>query len=117
MPKKPGAKISPNSLANLELGRGQGHGRTLDYEQRKKKRGITVTDQGWNGLETLANQADVSVSEFLERVGRGLLTVMKTEQLEALEDRLDLEDCSRRLADPKEVPIAYDQVRQELGLA
>jgi len=76
-----------------------------------------VTDQGWNGLEALAKQAGVSVSEFLERVGRGLLCVIDAEQLELLEDHLDLQEAERCLADPTEVPVAYEQVRKELGLA
>ena len=79
MANKPGARISPNSLANLELGRRKGHGRGLDYEQRKKTHGVTITDQGWKGLESLANQAGVSISEFLERLGRGVITVIESE--------------------------------------
>ncbi len=116
MPNKRGGKISPNSLDNLKLGRRKGHGRTQDYEQPKKKHGISVTDDGWKGLESLATQAEVSVSEFLERVGRGLLCVIDAEQLELIEDRLDLEEAEHRLADPAEVPVPYEQVRQELGL-
>ena len=34
-----------------------------------------------------------------------------------IEDRLDAEEAKRRLADPNEVPIPYEQVRKELGLA
>ena len=33
-----------------------------------------------------------------------------------LEDRLDVEEAERRLADPNEVPIPYEQARKELGL-
>jgi len=117
MLNKRGGNISPNSLNNLKLGRRKGHGRTQDYEQPKKKHGISVTDDGWKGLEALAEQAEVSVSEFLERIGRGLLCVIDAEKLEVVEDRLDLEEAERRLADPTEIPVPYKQVREELGLA
>lgn len=81
MPKKPGAKVKPNSLANLQLGRRPGHGRTLVYNQPKKKHGITITDEGWQGLETLAQQANTSISELLEQIGRGYLSVVPSDQL------------------------------------
>jgi hypothetical protein len=32
-------------------------------------------------------------------------------------DKGDIAEAKRRLADPKEVPIPYEQVRKELGLA
>ncbi len=117
MPKKPGDPVNPNSLANLDLGRGPGHGRTSEYEEPKKRHGVTITEQGWKGLEALAAKEGVSVSELLERIGRGLLPVMDAEQLEALEERLDLEECERRLADPTEVPVPYEQAREALGLS
>lgn len=37
--------------------------------------------------------------------------------LEKLEEQMDLEEAERRLADPGEVPIPYETVRKELGLA
>lgn len=73
MPKKPGATVTASSLANLELGRRPGYGRTPKYGERKKPRGITVTDSGWDGLQHLAQEEGVSVSELIERIGRGLL--------------------------------------------
>lgn len=89
MPNKPGGKINPNSLENLKLGRRKGHGRTQDYEEPKRKRGISVTDRGWSGLETFAGEVDISVSELLERVGRGIFSIIDAEALKALEDQLD----------------------------
>jgi hypothetical protein len=35
----------------------------------------------------------------------------------SLEDLRDLKEAERRLADPKEIPIPYEQVRKEIGLA
>ena len=62
----------PNSLANLTYHKG----RKSDYGKPKSKRGVTLTDEGWNGIKTLANQHGCnSVSDFLEKVGRGLVKV------------------------------------------
>ena len=36
--------------------------------------------------------------------------------LEKLDDRLDVAEARKRLADPNEVPISYGKVRKELGL-
>lgn len=36
--------------------------------------------------------------------------------LEQLEDRIDIEEAKRILADPDEVPIPYSKVRKELQL-
>jgi len=36
--------------------------------------------------------------------------------LEKLDDRLDVAEARKRLADPNEVPIPYAKVRKELGL-
>jgi hypothetical protein len=35
---------------------------------------------------------------------------------DCLEDHLDVEEAERRLADPNEVPVPYEQARKELGL-
>lgn len=57
----------PNSLANLK----KTEGRTPDYDSRKKRRNITVTDEGWSGFEKLAKKYGVSKSDIVERIGRG----------------------------------------------
>ena len=62
----------PNSLANLTYHKG----RKSDYGTRKSKRGVSLTDEGWNGIKSLANEHGcTSVSDFLEKVGRGLVEV------------------------------------------
>jgi ubiquinone/menaquinone biosynthesis C-methylase UbiE len=35
---------------------------------------------------------------------------------DSLEDHLDVKEAERRLADPNEVPVPYEQARKELGL-
>lgn len=56
----------------------------------------------------------------VHRRGKAVAALIPLEDLallEKLEDRLDVEEAERRLADPNEVPIPYEQVRKELGLA
>ena len=55
---------------------------------------------------------------IIHRYGKdrvALVPVEDAEFLEALEDRMDIEEAARRLADGSK-PIPYDQVRKELGL-
>ncbi len=56
----------------------------------------------------------------LTRRGKGVVAVIPIEDLrllEAIEDRLDLEDVQRALADPKnKKAIPWDKVKKDLGL-
>ncbi len=62
----------PNSLANLTYHKG----RKSDFGERKKTRGVSLTDEGWNRMKLLAEEYGCSsVSEFLEKVARGLVEV------------------------------------------
>jgi len=60
-------KINPRSLANLKPGS------EPEYGEAKKRRTIAVTDIGYQGLQELAHLCGCSVSEYLERLGRGIL--------------------------------------------
>ena len=56
----------------------------------------------------------------VHRRGKAVAALIPLEDLallEELDDRFDIEEVERRLADPNEVPIPYEQVRKELGLA
>jgi hypothetical protein len=70
--KKP--QTNPRSLANLTH-----EGRPLAYNQPKKTRGITVTDDGWRGFQALADAAQgagrkgLSASELVESLGRSTI--------------------------------------------
>ncbi len=68
---------NPNSLANLKLGGGRNKG----YESEdKKRRHLTVTDTGWEGAKLFIKQYGCkTVSEFLEKAGRGQLDLGKQE--------------------------------------
>lgn len=54
-----------NSLANLQP-------RAKTYNEEKKKRTLTVTESGWEGaVQAIEAAGCSSVSEFLEKLGRG----------------------------------------------
>ena len=60
----------PNSLANLN------GGRPTIYEEEKKRRTLTVTESGWEGVTELVEDLGCSsVSDLLERLGRGQIKV------------------------------------------
>lgn len=62
----------PNSLQNLELGR-----RKPKYEQSKKQRSVSLTDAGWSKCrEEIKSTLGLSVSEFLEQIGRGEIKII-----------------------------------------
>ncbi len=62
----------PHSLSNLTYHQG----RKSDFGERKKTRGVSLTDEGWNRMKLLANEYGCnSVSDFLEKVARGLVEV------------------------------------------
>lgn len=81
-------------------------------------------------MRATAKKRAQPLDKTLERVGRGQRIVLRKGRkavaavvsiedlrlLEELEDRLDLAEAERRLADPKEVPLSYEAVRKELGL-
>ncbi|NBU23931.1 MAG: hypothetical protein EBS38_08550 [Actinobacteria bacterium] len=59
----------PNSRKNLTLG-----GRTPDWGSSKRRRYLTVTDDGFEGALRLARSLGCSsVSDLLEELGRGRL--------------------------------------------
>ena len=62
----------PNSLKNLTYH----EGRKAKYGKNKSKRGVTLTDEGWEGIRNLAVEHGCSsASDFLEKIGRGLMEV------------------------------------------
>jgi hypothetical protein len=55
----------------------------------------------------------------LKKGRRAVAAVVSMEDLrllEKLEDQMDVEIARKRLADPHEVPIPYERIREELGL-
>ncbi len=70
--EKYGRGKHPNSLANLTSHKG----RPRSFDTPKKKRNIYVTQEGWEGLNPVLQEAGCkSVSELLEKLGRGWIKV------------------------------------------
>jgi hypothetical protein len=58
-------------LANL-----QHEGRPTAFGTKKKPHNLTLTEEGWNGVLKIAEATGCrSVSEFLEKLGRGELNI------------------------------------------
>lgn len=75
---------------------------------------LTLTDEGWAGVQSVAEKFNLSVSELLEQVGSRELAVV---DLEELEDYLDLQVAIAAEANPEnQERIPWEQVKQELGL-
>jgi hypothetical protein len=68
--------VSEISLRNLT-----NSGSLPRYEEGKKRRQLTVTDEGWNATKAIAKkQFKLSVSEMLEKIGRGELILQKASE-------------------------------------
>ncbi len=57
----------------------------------------------------------------LRRGGKDIAVIVPIDDLgileqEELQDRLDAKEAAKRLKDPKEIPIPYEQARKRLGL-
>jgi putative heme iron utilization protein len=75
---------------------------------------LHLSNEGWAGIQRIAAQFNLSVSELLEQLGRGLLVVVDAE---TLEDYLDLQDALDAEADPQnQARIPWEQIKQELEL-
>lgn len=59
---------NPRSRQNLKP-------RELYYQEPKKRHEVTVTPEGWEGFQSLAESHGVSCSELIERLGRGLISL------------------------------------------
>lgn len=45
------------------------------YDEKKSRHTVMVTPTGWLGLRELADSMGISISELIERVGRGELGI------------------------------------------
>lgn len=100
-------KIHPNSLKNLIH-----EGRPLVVGEPKKPRQLTVSETGWEGSLSVADELGCTgVSDLLEKIGRKQLAVV---DLKKLENRLDLQDALEAMKESDE-RFPYEQVRRELG--
>ncbi len=61
----------PNSLENLKK-----RGNKAKYNQPKRQRSVSLTDEGWSLCKNEIKTAlGLSVSEFLEQIGRGEIKI------------------------------------------
>lgn len=60
----------PASKANLKP-------REARYGERKKRRAMAVTDDGWTGFREKAAELGLSASELVEHIGRGWVALVK----------------------------------------
>ena len=72
-PEKYSVGQHPNSISNLTY-----HGgRPATYGEVKKRRELTVTQEGWDGMQEVVKEAGCSsVSELIEKLGRRQLRVV-----------------------------------------
>ena len=70
--KKYAPGTNPQSLANLTYH----EGRKCDFKTPKKQHTITVTDEAWTRLKSLAAETGcASVSDLLEKITRGIVEI------------------------------------------
>jgi hypothetical protein len=102
----------PNSLQNLTH-----QGRPLDYGEPKKTRRVSVTETGWDSAQELARSMGMSVSEFLEQLGRGQVIVMPSETIEAFQDAIDSAQLRQAIAETNGEFVTADAVLAGRGLS
>lgn len=49
--------------------------------QKSSRHEVSLTDEGWEGVKSIAEQLCLSISEFLEQLGQGHLAVASPEKL------------------------------------
>jgi type II secretory pathway component PulK len=102
----------PNSLQNLTH-----QGRPLDYDEPKKTRRLSITETGWDSAQKLIRSMGMSVSEFVEKLGRGQLIVMSSEDIEAFQDAIDSAQLRQAIAEANGEFMTADEVLAGQGLS
>ncbi len=59
-------------------------GKPAFYDEMKKRVNLTLTPTGFDGLDNLALERGLSKSEFVEQIGRGLIPVIGSQEVERL---------------------------------
>jgi len=72
-------------------------GQPIFYSEKKQRVNLTLTPTASEGLEKFAQALNLSVSEFIERIGRGLIPVLAKESVEQEADCVERID--RRVAE------------------
>lgn len=75
---------------------------------------LSISQDVLAGLETLAQQFNLSTEEFLSGISQGKLAIIDAEELE---DLLDVRDAVLAESDPEnQERVPWEQVKQELDL-
>ena len=102
----------PNSLQNLTH-----TGRPLEYDEPKTGHRVTVTRTGWDSAQKLIRSMGMSVSEFLEQLGRGQVMVMPSENIEAFQDAIESALLRQAIAETNGEFMTPDAVLSGHGLS
>jgi hypothetical protein len=102
----------PNSLQNLTH-----DGRPLEYGEPKKTRRLSVTETGWDSAQKLIRSMGMSVSEFLEQLGRGQVVVMPSESIEVFQDAIDSALLRQAIAETNGEFVTAEAVLAGRGLS
>jgi hypothetical protein len=102
----------PNSLQNLTHA-----GRPAEYDEPKTGHRVTVTKTGWNSAKKLIGSMGMSVSEFLEQLGRGNVLVMPSENIEAFQDAIDSALLRQAIAEANGEFMSPNEVLASQGLS
>ncbi|WP_353259766.1 hypothetical protein [Prochlorothrix hollandica] len=75
---------------------------------------LSISQNILAGLETLAQQFNLSMEEFLSGISQGKLAIIDADELE---DLLDVRDAVLAESDPEnQERVSWEQVKQELNL-
>jgi hypothetical protein len=84
-----------------------------EYQQHKN---IQISEQGWLGITSIAEQFGWSVSELLENLGQGKLLVIQSEAIENYMDLVEAETIISEAKTNEEIPTNWADFEAELGL-
>jgi putative heme iron utilization protein len=87
----------------------------LRYQKTKEKNmtQLTISQDIVISIENIANQFNLSVSELLEKISQGQLTIINSDELENL---LDLRDAIEAENNPEnQERIDWDVIKQNLS--
>ena len=91
----PGAKRITDQPEGKRKGTKTRRGKPLFYDECKKRTTVTLTPTANEGLNEIAKKHQLSVSEFMERIGRGIIQVIEPERRQ----EIDLERLARRIVE------------------
>lgn len=107
--RKPWKQCHPkdSTKAGLKQGRKCMRGEAKDYDEVKRRSAFTLTPTAKSGLEQLSSARLISMSELIERIGRGLIELVNGENMaHGRDENRKGRKCMRG------VPEYYDEVKK-----